>query len=531
MSSREKMEFDVVIVGAGPAGLSAAVRLGQLNQQRDTPLSVCVIEKGAYVGAHLLAGAVLEPSALNSLIPDWQQKNAPLHTSVTKDQFLWLTQRTAWSLPVPPAMRNQGNYLISLELFCQWLAKQAEALGVHIFPDFAASQILFSAAGHVAGVQTGDKGSQPGIDLFAKQTIFAEGCRGFLTEQIMQKFKLREHCDPQSYALGIKEIWEVDSPAYQPGLVTHTVGWPLDSKTYGGGFIYHLNGNQVALGFAVGLDYQNPYLDPFQELQRFKTHPRIRPLLAGGKCIGYGARSLNEGGLQALPQLVAPGGLIAGCGAGFLNVAKIKGIHTAMFSGMLAAETIAQSDFTRPQLQEYAQKIRQSVIISELYRARNLRPGFHRGLWIGMAMAAVDQYLFRGRAPWTLRYRYADYMHLKPAQQCVAIDYPKPDGQFTFDKLTQVYLSGVRCREGEPCHLILKDPQIPITVNLKEFAGLEQRYCPAGVYEFITVDGVTRLQISAANCLHCKACDIKDPSQNIIWTVPEGGDGPHYLAM
>jgi electron-transferring-flavoprotein dehydrogenase len=531
-ASREKMDFDVVIVGAGPAGLSAAVRLGQLNQQRPTPLSVCVVEKGAYVGAHLLAGAVLEIGALNELVPDWREKNPPLHTPVTHDQFLWLTQRRAWRLPVPALMRNQGNYIISLELLCQWLAQQAEALGIHIFPGFSASEIIFSPEGAVLGMRTHDQGSQPGIDLYAKQTILAEGCRGSLSEQVMRRFQLRAACDPQSYALGLKEIWAVDSPVYQPGLVVHTVGWPLDSRTYGGGFIYHFSKNKAALGFVVGLDYQNPYLDPFQELQRFKTHPHVRQLLNGGKCISYGVRSLNEGGLQAIPQLTFPGGLLIGCGAGFLNVGKIKGIHNAMRSGAAAAEAIAQAELTSGMvLSAYAQKIAESPIITELKQARNLRPGFHQGFWAGMAMAAVDQYLFRGRAPWTLHYHHSDYTQLRPAQDYTPIVYPKPDGVLTFDKLTQVSLTGVHHRESEPCHLILKDLKIPIDFNLKKFAGPEQRYCPAAVYEFVTMGDSVHLQINSTNCLHCKACDIKDPSQNIIWTVPEGGDGPRYTEM
>lgn len=543
MLMREKMDFDVVIVGAGPAGLSAAVRLGQLNQQRAAPLSVCVIDKGAYVGAHILGGAVLEPSALNELIPNWAELNPPLQTPVSRDEFLLLTARRSWQMPVPPTMHNHGNYVISLELFCQWLAQQAEALGINIFPGFAAQQIIFSADGQVQGVQTGDKGLnadgtpgpafQPGIDLTARQTIFAEGCRGSLTEQVIQKFNLRQNSSPQSYALGLKEIWEVDSPAYEPGLVTHTQGWPLDTKTYGGGFVYHQEKNKIALGFVVGLDYPNPYLDPFQELQRFKTHPHIRRILTGGKCIGYGARSLNEGGWQAIPKLTFPGGLLVGCGAGFLNVGKIKGIHNAMRSGMLAAESIAQAEPAElnVELKAYAQKIKTSAIIPELYQVRNLRPGFHFGFWAGIIMAAIDQYLLRGHAPWTLGYPHADHTQLKLARDCVEIQYPKADGQLTFDKLTQVYLSNTRHREGEPCHLILKDPQIPVQFNLPQFAGPEQRYCPAAVYEFIVEGGKTRLQINAANCLHCKACDIKDPTQNIRWQTPEGGDGPNYTAM
>jgi len=544
MNNREKMEFDVVIAGAGPAGLAAAVRLGQLNQRRQKPaLTVAVIEKGGYVGAHLLAGAVLETSALSLLMPDWESKQAPLDAPVSRDQFLILNRKRSWRLPVPPTMRNRGNHLVSLELLCQWLAEQAEALGVNIFPGFAANELIFSADGKVLGVRTGDKGLnadgtpgenfQAGIDLIAGQTILAEGCRGSLSEQIMRQYDLREDCDPQSYGLGLKEIWEVDSAEYQPGLVTHTVGWPLDNKTYGGGFIYHFNQHRISLGFVVGLDYQNPYLDPFQEFQRFKTHPRIRSLLAGGKCVGYGARSLNEGGFQSLPKLTFPGGLLVGCAAGFLNVGKIKGIHNAIKSGLLAAETIAAADLAieGEELTDYSQKILNSSIIPELRRVRNLRPGFHYGLKMGMAMAAVDQYLFRGKAPWTLRYRQPDYKQTKPARDCVEINYPPPDRVITFDKLTQVYLSGAQQREGEPNHLRLKDPEAAVNINWQQFAGLEQRYCPAAVYEFVIEDGATRLQINAGNCLHCKACDIKDPTQNIVWTVPEGGDGPNYIAM
>lgn len=531
---REKMDFDVVIVGAGPAGLSAAIRLGQLNQSRENPLSICVIEKGAYVGAHLLAGAVFEPAVLSELIPDWQQKNAPLNIPVKQDQFLWFTKKRSRRLPVPPTMHNQGNFIISVELLAQWLAQQAEALGVNIFPGFAGKQIIFSPEGKAIGIQTGGQGDQPAIDLLAKQIILTEGCRGFLTEQIIRKFNLRAECDPQSYALGLKEIWEVNSAAYQPGLVVHTQGWPLDYQTYGGGFIYHLSQNQVAVGFAVGLDYRNPYLDPFAELQRFKTHPHVRKLLQGGKCISYGARSLNEGGLQAIPKLTFPGGLLAGCGPGFLNVGKIKGIHNAMRSGMLAAETIfaaAEHLEAGQELTAYAEKIADSPIIPELFKVRNLRPGFHFGWWAGMALAGIDQYLFCGHAPWTWHYRHADYTRLKPARDCVKINYPKADGKLTFDKLTQLYLSGTRHHEAGPCHLILKNPEVPIAVDLEKYAGPEQRYCPAAVYEFVQTGNAYRLQINFANCLHCKACDIKDPTQNIIWSPPPGGDGPNYIAM
>ncbi len=540
---RERMNFDVIIVGAGPAGLSAAIRLGQWNQKASAPLSVCVIDKGALVGAHILSGAVLEPSALNLLIPDWKNKNAPLQTAVCEDQFLLLTKKNHWRLPVPLVMKNDGNYIISLELFCQWLAEQAEALGIAIFPGFAATNLLFDDENQVIGVQTGDKGLnaegrptavfQPGIELYAKQTILAEGCRGSLTEKVLHHYHLREKCEPQSYGLGIKEIWEVDSPEYRPGRVVHTVGWPLDRQTYGGSFVYHLDQQRVAIGLIMGLDYQNPYLDPFQELQRLKTHPYFCDLLRKGRCISYGARSLNEGGWQAIPKLTFPGGLIVGCGAGFLNVGKIKGTHTAMLSGILAADTLTDA-FTKQgdsELFSYEQKIRQSSIATELYQVRNLRPGFHYGLWMGLCHAALDQYIFRGQAPWTLHYRHPDHSMLKSAQKSVKITYPKPDGKLTFDKLTQVYLSGTQHREPQPCHLILKDTSIPIDINLMQFDSPEQRYCPAAVYEIVMHLGQKKLQINAANCLHCKACDIKDPLQNIIWTPPEGGDGPNYVAM
>ncbi len=543
MITREKMDFDVLIVGAGPAGLSAAIRLGQLNRGRSNPLSVCIIDKGAYVGAHILSGAILEPSSLNQLIPDWQQKGAPVHTEVCEEQFLILSKNRSFSLPLPKLLRNKKNYIISLELLCQWLSTQAEELGIHIFPGFAGKKMLYDEQGAVIGVQTSDKGLnsqnepgptfQPGIELYAKHTMLAEGCRGSLSEQVMRQFNLRAECDFQSYGLGVKEIWEVDSPEFQLGRVVHTMGWPLDSSTYGGGFIYHSDQQLVTIGMIIGLDYKNPYLDPFQELQRFKTHPKIRQLLINGRCIGYGARSLNEGGWQAIPKLIFPGGLLVGCASGFLNMGKLKGTHNAMHSGMIAAESIHQAENIEIQqpLQLYQQKIASSDIQKELYQVRNLRPGFHAGLWLGLANAAIDQYLFRGHAPWTWRFHQPDNTQLNLAKNSVKIQYPPADGVLTFDKLSQVFLSATQHRESEPCHLVLKDPSLALQVNLKEFDAPEQRYCPAAVYEIVAVNGQTHLQINAANCLHCKACDIKDPLQNIVWTVPEGGDGPNYVAM
>lgn len=543
MVIREKMDFDVLIVGAGPAGLSTAIRLGQLNQERKTPLSVCVIDKGAYIGAHILSGAILELSGLDRLIPDWQQKDAPVRTRVSQEQFLLLTQKSRISLPLLPTLRNHQNYVVSLDLLCGWLAEQAEQLGIHIFPGFAAENVLYDELGAVRGIQTSDKGLtsdrqpgpnfQPGIELYAKQTVFAEGCRGSLSEQLMEKFNLRQNCDPQSYGLGVKEIWEVDAAEFHQGRVIHTVGWPLDSQTYGGGFIYHFEQQRIAVGMIIGLDYKNPYLDPFQELQRFKTHPNIRGLFNNARCISYGARTLNEGGWQSIPKLTFPGGLLIGCGAGFLSLAKMKGNHNAMLSGILAAETISQADLdsSGQELTYYSQRIAESSIYKELYLARNLRPGFHGGLWLGLANAAIDQFIFRGHAPWTMRFRHPDNESLQLAKNSVEIRYPKPDGKITFNKLNQVFLSGTKHRESEPCHLLLKNPAIALEVNLALYQSPEQRYCPAGVYEIIQIDGKIRLQINAANCLHCKACDIKDPRQNIVWTVPEGGDGPNYHFM
>lgn len=540
-SERESMEFDVVIVGAGPAGLSAAIRLAQLNQTRVTPLSICVLEKGASVGAHILSGNVFQPTALNELIPNWKDLGAPVSVAVTLDHFQLLTEKKAFHLPTPKPMQNHGNYIISLSRLCQWLGQHAEQLGVSIFPGFAASKILYNEHDTVIGIQTGDMGLQKdgtpsdhfqlGINLYAKQTLFAEGCRGSLSEQLIHKYQLREHTDPQTYGIGIKELWQINPKKYQSGSVTHTVGWPLSSNTYGGSFIYHFENNLVALGFVIGLDYKNPYLNSYKEFQRFKLHPAIKPLLEGGQCINYGARALNEGGYQSIPKLTFPGGLLIGCSAGFLNVPKIKGTHTAMKSGMIAAEIIAATNLDQnKELVAYGDAIKNSWIYPELYQTRNVRAGFHKGLYVGLAHAAIDQYLFRGKAPWTWHYK-PDHTSLQYAKDAHRIEYPKPDGKITFDQLTQVFLTGTKYRENEPNHLILKDPKVAININYALYNSPEQRYCPAGVYEIIVENHIARLQINSANCIQCKTCDIKDPTQNIVWHVPEGGDGPNYSNM
>lgn len=542
--TRESMEFDVIIVGAGPAGLATGIRLAQLSQLQAIPLNICIIEKGAYVGAHILSGAVLEPRALNELIPDWQNKSAPLSTPVSQDRFLFLTEKKSWRLPAPPQMHNKGNYIISLGKLCQWLAEQAESLGINIFPGFAATEIIYEGD-RVCGVMTGDKGVdrhgqpktqyQPGIELRAKQTIFAEGCRGSLTQILFSRYQLREGIDPQTYGIGIKEIWEIPEELHQAGSVSHSIGWPLDNKTYGGSFVYHFEKNLLAIGFVVGLDYENPYLNPYEEFQRFKTHPMIYPLLEKGKRIAYGARSLNEGGLQSIPKLTFPGGLIIGDGAGFLNVPKIKGIHNAMKSGMIAAESIFSmlQDNSIHECTAYPAQLKASWLWKELYQARNIRPAMHWGLLPGIAYSAIDTYLFRGHAPWTLHHRAPDHLCLKKADECKQISYPKHDNRVTFDLLTSLYLANVQYEEDQPYHLKLTDRhRIPIDINLKEYAAPETRYCPAGVYEIIYNEkNEPRLMINGGNCIHCKACDIKDPTQNIIWTPSEGGSGPQYEMM
>jgi electron-transferring-flavoprotein dehydrogenase len=542
---RESMEYDVVIVGAGPSGLSAAIRLKQRAAENDQDVSVCVIEKGSEVGAHILSGAVVEPRALNELIPDWKERGAPLHTPATEDRFLFLTRETSYKLPTPPQMNNHGNYIISLGNLCRWLAAQAEELGVEIYPGFAAAEVLYNDDGAVVGVATGDMGVgrdgqptdqfAPGMELRARYTLFAEGCRGSLTKLLFERFQLREGVDPQTYGIGIKELWEVDPARHQPGKIVHTVGWPLDASTYGGSFLYHLENNQVAVGFVVGLGYANPHLSPFDEFQRFKTHPDIRPTFEGGRRIAYGARAISAGGFQSIPKLIFPGGVLVGDTAGFLNMPKIKGTHTAMKSGMVAAEAVfaaVAAGRAADEVAEYPEQLRQSWLWEELYRVRNIKPSFGWGLWAAIAYSALDTYLFRGKAPWTFHHK-PDHTKLKKASECPKIEYPKPDGVVSFDKLSSVFISNTNHEEDQPCHLTLKDPTVPIRINLALYDAPEQRYCPAGVYEIVRDnDGSNpRLQINAQNCVHCKTCDIKDPTQNIHWVTPQGGGGPNYPNM
>ncbi len=603
------MECDVLIVGAGPSGLSAAIRLKQLSPD----CNIMLIEKGSEVGAHILSGAVFDPIALNELLPDWKALGAPLNVPVTSDRFTLLTRAGKWRMPTPPQMKNHGNYIISLANLCRWLSKQAESLGVQIFPGFTGAEAIIED-GAVKGIRTGAFGIgkhgeqkatyQAPMELRAKITLFAEGCRGSLSEKLMKEFSLRDGVQPQTYGIGIKEIWQVEPSKHQQGHVEHSIGWPMDGMTYGGSLIYHLEDNQVAVGFVVGLDYSNPYLDPFKEFQRFKTHPKIRPLFEGGKRLVYGARALNEGGWQSMPKLAFPGGALIGCSAGFLNVPRIKGSHTAMKSGMLAAEAAAEY-FSRAaltlnlqgqiqtspegrgyaaarpeaeplpsgevethlsvssegvattrvtELAPYETALRASWVGAELYAVRNIRPAFRLGMWVGLVLSALDTYVFRGRAPWTFLH-HADHKALKPSANCQKIDYPHPDGVVSFDRLSSVYLSNTNHEEDQPAHLTLRDASVPVAINLAIYDGPEARFCPAGVYEYVDEVGLAphaslpptasgspsathdqstsskRLQINAQNCVHCKTCDIKDPTQNIVWVTPEGGGGPNYPNM
>ena len=541
MSNREIMEYDVVIVGAGPSGLSAAIKLKQLSKEADKDLSVCVVEKGSEVGAHILSGAVIETKALDELIPDWKTRNCPLKTKANEDKFLYLTKTKSYQLPTPPQMHNEGNYIISLSDFTKWLAEQAELLEVEIYPGFSASEVLFNDKNKVIGIATCDMGRlkdgsegpnfEQGIELHSKQTIFSEGCRGHLGKTLIQKFNLDAESSPQTYGIGIKELWEILPEKSNPGNILHTTGWPLKSDTYGGSFLYHLDKNKISIGFVIGLDYKNPYLSPYMEFQRFKHHPDIKKILEGGRRINYGARALNEGGVQSLPKLTFPGGMLVGCEAGFLNVPKIKGTHLAMKSGMIAASSIFENIDINEEISNYEDEIKKSWIWSELYEVRNIRPSFKWGFWKAIVYSAIDTYIFRGKAPWTLDHHGTDHESLENKNKHQKINYPKPDNVISFDRLTNVSFSGTNHEENQPCHLTLKNEEVPIKTNLELYDNPETLYCPAGVYEIVMNDNKPKLQINAQNCVHCKTCDIKDPTQNINWITPQGGGGPNYQGM